>query len=109
MSIREVIARAICRVQLNGGDPDQPAVRWNGTEMEPQSFPAWRDYTDEAEHALSALDAVGMTVVPKEPTPEMIAAAWKVIRRESKHGSLLGPGPGFKEAFAAMNAAWREE
>jgi len=55
--LREVIARAICRVQLNGGDPDQPAVRWNGTEMEPQSFPAWRDYMDESEHSLSALDA----------------------------------------------------
>lgn len=104
MSIREVIARAICRVQLNGGDPDQPAVRWNGTEMEPQSFPAWRDYTDEAEHALSALDAAGLQVMPKEPTPEMIAAAWKVIRREQPNGRILGPGPGFKEAFAAMLA-----
>ena len=77
--LREVIARAICRVQLNGGDPDQPAVRWNGTEMEPQSFPAWRDYMDESEHSLSALDAAGMVVRPKEPTSAMIDAgdsAW---------------------------------
>jgi hypothetical protein len=44
----KAIARAICRVQLNGGDPDQPAVRWNGTEMEPQEFPVWRDFLDEA-------------------------------------------------------------
>lgn len=78
--LREVIARAICRVQLNGGDPDQPAVRWNGTEMEPQSFPAWRDYMDEAEHALSALDAAGMTVVPKEPTEAMARAGSLTLR-----------------------------
>lgn len=79
MRIREVIARGICRVQLNGGDPDQPAVRWNGTEIEPQSFSAWRDYMDEAEHTLSALDAAGLVVRPKEPTPEMFEAgdaAW---------------------------------
>lgn len=103
--IREVIARAICRVQLNGGDPDQHAVRWNGTEIEPQSFPAWRDYRDEADHVISALDKAGMVVVPKEPTPKMIAEAWKAIRREQTHGSILGPGPGFKEAFTAMLAA----
>lgn len=67
--LREVIARAICRVQLNGGDPDQPAVRWNGTEMEPQSFPAWRDYLDEARHSLSAIEAAGMRIVPSETFP----------------------------------------
>lgn len=74
--LREVIARAICRVQLNGGDPDQPAVRWNGTEIEPQSFPAWRDYLDEARHSLSAIEAAGMRIVPSEPTEAMIAAGW---------------------------------
>lgn len=52
------VARAICRVQLNGGDPDQPAVRWNGTEMEPQDFPVWQDHLDEARHALDASAAV---------------------------------------------------
>lgn len=80
--LREVIARAICRVQLNGGDPDQPAVRWNGTEMEPQSFPARRDYMDEAEHALSALDAAGLQVVPKEPTPKMCESYYELCRKE---------------------------
>ena len=48
-------ARAICRVQLNGGDPNQAAMRWNGTECEPQEFPAWRDYRDEATAALAAI------------------------------------------------------
>ncbi|MBX3579945.1 MAG: hypothetical protein KF723_22305 [Rhizobiaceae bacterium] len=50
------VAEAICRVQLNGGDPNQPAMRWNGTECEPQGFPAWFDYRDEARHALAAFD-----------------------------------------------------
>jgi hypothetical protein len=49
------VARAICRVQLNGGDPDQKAVRWNGAEMEPQDFPAWWDFRDEANAAIAAM------------------------------------------------------
>lgn len=49
------VARAIARVQLNGGDPDQPAVRWNGTEVEEQEFPVWRDFVDEATAAIAAL------------------------------------------------------
>lgn len=56
-----IVARAICRVQLNGADPDQPAMRWNGTECEPQEFPAWRDYLDEARAALNAMDSVHKT------------------------------------------------
>jgi len=54
--LRKQIAMAICRVQLNGGDPDQWAVRWNGAAVEPQSFPAWRDYLDEANSVLAVLD-----------------------------------------------------
>ena len=124
--LREVIARAICRVQLNGGDPDQPAVRWNGTEMEPQSFPAWRDYTDEAEHALSALDAAGMVVVPKEPTEAMIAAGHQQIdwcRTDEKTNTPYDPsqvfmtggvragtycGEDIADAYRAMLAAKEE-
>lgn len=52
--LQREIARAICRVQLNGADPNQPAVRWNGTECEPQDFPAWQDYRDEAFAAIHA-------------------------------------------------------
>lgn len=55
----EAAAKAICRVQLNGGDPCQAAIRWNGTEMEPQEFPAWHDFKDEAVAAIAALAAVG--------------------------------------------------
>lgn len=49
------IARAIARVQLNGGSPDQPAVRWNGTTVEEQEFPVWRDFIDEATAVIAAL------------------------------------------------------
>lgn len=55
-------ARAICRVQLNGGDPDQPAMRWNGTEAEPQEIPAWQDYRDEARAAVAALDVFSSAI-----------------------------------------------
>lgn len=49
------VAMAICRVQLNGGDPTRAAVRWNGTEMEVQDFEVWHDYVDEAVAALAAM------------------------------------------------------
>lgn len=58
----ERMACAICRVQLNGGDPYQPAMRWNGTQCEPQEFPAWHDYRNEAVAALAALRDVPQTV-----------------------------------------------
>lgn len=50
------VAKAIARVLLNGGDPEQPAVRWNGTEMETQDFPTWLDYRDEARAAIAAIN-----------------------------------------------------
>lgn len=65
--LREV-TKAITRVMLNGGDPDQYAVRWNGTEMEPQDFPAWRDYLDFGRAAIAADDdyqAQGRAVCPE--------------------------------------------
>jgi len=94
MTIREVIARAICRVQLNGGDPDQPAVRWNGTEIEPQSFPAWRDYMDEADAILSAIARLGLAATPiadiaAERQRQMAIEGWSP-EHDDKHtdGSL---------------------
>lgn len=66
------VARAIARVQLNGGDPEQPAMRWNGTQMEPQDFPVWHDYRDEAVAAVAALrdqDAWWPIGDPEHPAP----------------------------------------
>ena len=50
---------------------------------------------------------------PFIPTPEMIAAAWGVLRdRWPDRPHLLGPGPGFREAieaaFAKMPARLRK-
>lgn len=70
----EAVARAIARVMLNGGDPEQDAVRWNGTEMEPQDFPAWRDFRDEANHTIAALEARGWQRVPE---------GWVVVERKT--------------------------
>jgi hypothetical protein len=39
----------------------------------------------------------------ENPTPEMIAAAWRAFRRDNM--GRLGPGPGFVEAIRAAGAA----
>lgn len=54
VGLETAVAIAICRVQLNGNDPSQPAIRWNGVEMEPQDFPIWMDFRDEARAAIAA-------------------------------------------------------
>lgn len=53
----EAAAKAMARVFSNGGDPNAPAIRWNGSQMEPQEFPAWHDYKDEALVVVAAIDA----------------------------------------------------
>jgi len=75
-----------------------------------------KDYIDEGIgptycKAMQALIAVGEkladghALVPVEPTPEMIAAAWKLVRERWPMGQFLGPGPAFKECMMAMIAA----
>ena len=64
MSAREVIAQAISETTLDWEDED-PEV--------------WEVHTIQADAILAALDAAGLAVVPKEPTPEMrrvVAADW---------------------------------
>ena len=36
-----------------------------------------------------------------EITPEMLSLAWRTFRGD-RRGQLMGPGPGFKEAIAAV-------
>jgi len=65
--LREVIARAVCL--KNERQPDETYGRVLG----------WVIYLPEADAILSALDAAGMVVRPKEPTSAMIDAgdsAW---------------------------------
>lgn len=58
------------------------------------------------------LDRDDVAVVPVEPTPEMIAAAWNSWK--VRHKEKLGPGPGFVEAITAAiaasphSSAWQE-
>lgn len=68
MNPQERIARSLARWSLNGGDPDQPAVRWNGAEMEPQEFPAWHDYIVAADLILADFAEAEQAIVSTTPT-----------------------------------------
>lgn len=54
-AVTEEIARCLCRYYLNGGDPNQSAMRWDRDthSMQEQEFPAWQDYVNEANALLS--------------------------------------------------------
>lgn len=60
---------------------------------------------------LAALDAAGLVVVPREPTPAMVAAAWDTIAPEKKRLGIarLGPGPGTTDVYRAMIAAGEKQ
>lgn len=88
--LRKMIAKSVCRVHLNGGDPDQYAARWNNAEIEMQDFPAWRDYLPEADAVLAALDAAGLVVVPRKMTGKMIAVMYQEIIEKLKVDNEVG-------------------
>lgn len=46
--------------------------------IEGKGGPEWRRYLPEARADIEALDAAGYVIVPKEPTREMLEAAWSV-------------------------------
>lgn len=73
MELVERIARALAKADKK--DPDAPAwVRYPGAE--PFGI-CWRDqYADKARACLAEIEAAGMVVVPREPTREMIMAAY---------------------------------
>lgn len=60
---------------------------------------------------LAALDAAGFVIVPREPTPAMVAAAWDTIAPEKKRLGIarLGPGPGATDVYRAMIAAQEKQ
>jgi hypothetical protein len=117
----QAAACAIAHVYLNGGDPNQPAVRWNGVECEPQDFPAWKDYLDEARAVLAAVASKiearvpdGWKLVPIEPTQEMLEAAfdesgWRVEPYTAPRESGVAIDSDMSEADAAeINEAGRQ-
>lgn len=90
------VAKAIARMENNGGDPDQPAVRWNGIEMEPQDFPLWQDYRDVATAAITAYDeCIWQTIdsAPKDGTRILLYAPAHLIMLGGwgGHGRYSGP------------------
>ena len=77
-----------------------------------KSRPAWNTpYSADADAILAALDAAGYVVVPREPTPAMVAAAWDTIAPGKKRLGIarLGPGPGTTDVYRAMIAAQEKQ
>lgn len=102
--IIEAMARAIC---------DQWGYVWDGDPEDDQTAPDTNvDYDDRpskelyrqaATAALAAIEAAGAVLTPREPTSEMIAAAWRAWH--ARNGGKLGPGPAFVEALTGGIAA----
>lgn len=55
---------------------------------------------DEVDEAMFERDARAAIEAMRKPSPEMLAAAWKVFR--PKAGASIQPGPAFREALTAM-------
>lgn len=74
-------------------------------------LPGARKCDEYADAILAALDAAGYVVVPREPTPAMVASAWDTIAPEKKRLGIarLGPGPGTTDVYRAMIAAQESE
>lgn len=53
----------------------------------------------------AAISTAGYVIVPCEPTPVMLQAAWRAFRGDRKGPLLAGAGPAFKEAIRAALAA----
>ncbi len=72
--------------------------------IEASGMGGWDHIEERMEDAIKAyLSASGLVVVPREPTPEMIAEAWASWK--IRHPKPIGPGPGFVEAITASIAA----
>ena len=89
----EIMARAIS-LDL-GEDPDARDVLIRGR---PGERPHWEGFESAAEAALTALEASGRAVVPREPTEDMILAGTREIMSPS-------PQTDAREAWEAMLAA----
>ena len=86
--IIETMARAMCRRKTDEntyGDVSEDAVQ-NYVDA------AWRLFSPDAESALTALEASGMAVVPREPTEAMVDAGGSSIIRPSVYMGGVPPG-----------------
>lgn len=98
--VTETVARAIWRAS---------ALNLFGERDLDAEFDAFSEYDKSDRRAtaiklMSELAAAGFVIVPRKPTPEMLAAAWTAFRA-GRAGQLMGPCPGFVEAMRAMLGA----
>lgn len=65
----EQLARAICESDVTAPEPDAPIY------VGMKTLPAWQGRIVMAEAVLAEIKAMGLVIVPAEPTPAMISAA----------------------------------
>lgn len=95
--LREELAGAVLKEMASGKNT---SCHWIADAvMVGPIFSAILAQADTAAQAVADRDAD-----PNEVTPDMLAAAWEVVRNRYPHGRVLGPGPGFREAIAAALA-----
>lgn len=82
--IVEIMARAMCCDQIEA--PDDVLVNKDGKD-----FYIWETHVYAANQVLTALQAAGYVVVPKEPTEAMLQAGR--VARMNIEGGYGGPGP----------------
>lgn len=98
IDLRELLARAMC-----GEDMECTVV---SRADDPEEFDAsveafWTSWEHQADAILAALDAAGLVVVPREPTPEMWAASGTaVIKTGPRHHDIVS-----EAVYQAMLAA----
>lgn len=71
--IVEVMARGLCRLRIQSNLRYDTKVR-GAAWLQQAEDAGWHAFVEEASAALTALEASGMAVVPREPTPEMYRA-----------------------------------
>lgn len=97
-TIIETMARGFC--SSFGDDPDGDAPLGAICGPNNEALPLWRLYEEQAEAALTALQAEGMAVVPVEPTARMVIAGASAKPIANRMNTLTAAG-----VWAAMLAA----
>lgn len=96
--IVEVMARALAK--RNWRNPDAASTWFGGNKI-------WTEYESCATAALSALEAVGMRVVPEVPNKAMLMAAGRYANYCAAHN--YGGCPDTEGTWDAMLAASQED
>ena len=87
---------------------DQEKAKAAVSAFDCNSFYMFSEITTAVNMLLRPIAAGTSVIVPVEPTPKMLAAAWKLVRDRWPRGQFLGEWPAFKECMIAMIAASQE-